>query len=53
MTTEEAARALKEAASKYAEQIGALQREHDAEIKKILEEIRTQKIAEIKKSLTQ
>ncbi|MES2953277.1 MAG: hypothetical protein V4674_01830 [Patescibacteria group bacterium] len=51
MTNEEAAQALKGAALKYADQVGALQREHDAEIKKILEEIRLEKIAQLKSSL--
>ncbi len=51
MTNEEAGRALKEAMEAYSERIEALRKEHDAEIKKILEEIRLEKIAQLKSSL--
>jgi len=51
MTTEEINNLLKEALNRFSQGVEELRREHQAEIEKILTEIKTQKLEQVKKDL--
>jgi hypothetical protein len=52
MTYEEAGEAMQNAIHTYQKRMEEIRTDHDREVKKIFDEVRLQKIADIKKSLS-